>query len=198
MRASLDFAPGLVLDDTGFTVRQGGWIAADKVRFYRDRPQVIGGWEALGVDALDGTCRGIFRWRDNAGRLNHAFGTSSNLYVVVAGDLYDITPTDLEAGLEDSTGGQGFGTGTYSTGLWSRPSTGDFVARTWSFAAYGETLLANPSGGTIYQWSNDTGALAQSLGRSVEVEDDFSTYADNTALGRRMDARHGLGHGRGE
>jgi hypothetical protein len=182
MRAGLTFASGLVLDDTGFSVRQGGWVAADKVRFYRGRPQVIGGWEALGSDALSGVCRGALVWRDNANALNYALGTSSNLYVINGGDQYDITPNGLAAGLEDSTGGQGYGTGAYSTGLWSRPSTGDFVARTWSFAPFGETLLANPSGGTIYQWSNDTGALAVSLGRTVEVEDDFTSYADNTAL----------------
>lgn len=180
MRASLDFAPGLVLDDTGFSVRQGGWVAADKVRFYRGRPQVIGGWEAIGVGALSGTCRGLFTWRDNNNRLNHALGTSSNLYVIVAGDRYDITPTDLAAGLEDSIGGQGYGTGAYSTGLWSRPSTGDFIARTWALTAFGETLLANPSGGTIYQWRNDTSSPAVSLGRSAQLTDEL-TYADQTA-----------------
>lgn len=182
MRANLEFAAGLVLDDTGFAVRQGGWVSADKVRFYRGRPQVIGGWEAITSTTLTGLCRGVMPWRDNSDVLNIALGTSSNLYVIVGGDPYDITPSVLTAGLDDSTGGQGYGTGTYSTGTYSSPSTADFTARTWSFAPYGETLLACPSGGTIYQWSNDTAANALTLGRVVEVEDDFSAYADNTAL----------------
>lgn len=182
MRVNLEFSPGLVLDDTGFAVSQGGYVAADKVRFRLGRPEVIGGWESLGVDALSGACRGLLTWRDNSNALNHALGTSSNLYVIVGGDRYDITPSGLAAGLTDSTGGQGFGTGTYSTGLWSRPSTADFTARTWSMATFGENLIANPNGGTIYRWENDTGTLATSLGRVVEVEDDFTAYADNTAL----------------
>lgn len=182
MRADLSFAPGLVLDDTGFTVRNGGWVAADKVRFYRKRPQVIGGWEAITSETLSGTCRGLMPWRDNNDRLNIALGTSTALYAIVGGDLYPITPSGLAAGLEDSTGGQGYGTGTYSTGTYSSPSTTDYVARTWSMAPYGETLLACPSGGTPYQWSNDTSSVAVSLGRSVEIEDDYSGYADNTAL----------------
>jgi len=181
-RASLSFQPGLTLDDTGFAVRQGGWTAADKVRFYRKRPQVIGGWESITTTSLTGICRGAMSWRDNISTLNIAFGTSSNLHVIVGGDPFDITPTGLVAGLEDSTGGQGYGTGAYSTGLYSRPATSDFVARTWSFATYGETLLACPSGETIYQWSNDTTALAVTLGRTVEVEDDFTAYANDTAL----------------
>ncbi|MED5549875.1 MAG: hypothetical protein VX529_11010 [Pseudomonadota bacterium] len=182
MRAALEFAPGLVLDDTGFKVRQGGWTAVNKVRFYRGRPQVIGGWEAITSSTLTGKCRGILPWRDNNDRLNIALGTHSNLYAIVGGDLFDITPSGLAAGLEDSTGGQGYGTGAYSTGTYSSPSTADYVARTWSFAPYGQTLLATPSGGTVYQWANDTSAAAVSLGATTEVEDDFSAYADNTAL----------------
>lgn len=153
MLQALPIAPGIVLDDTAAAAR-GRWIGADKVRFVRGLPQVIGGWEALGGGPLTGKCRGLLTWRDNNNALNHALGTHSKLYVISGGDLFDVTPAGLAAGLEDSTGGLGFGTGAYSVGSYSTPSSGDFNARTWSFAAFGQTLLANPSGETIYQWSN--------------------------------------------
>lgn len=162
-RANITFSPGLVLDDTPFKVGQAGWTACDKVRFHRNLPQVIGGWEAVTAEPLDGVCRGLHTWRDNDGALNHALGTTEELYVIVGGDPFTITPSGLSDGLVDSTGGQGYGTGTYSTGLYSRPSTADYTARTWSFASYGETLLACPSGETIYQWSNNTASAAAAV-----------------------------------
>ena len=74
MRRNIPFAPGVVLDDTPFKVGQAGWVACDKVRFHRNLPQVIGGWEAVTATQLDGVCRGIHTWRDNDGALNHALG----------------------------------------------------------------------------------------------------------------------------
>lgn len=181
-RVTLDIRPGLVEDDTAFTVGQGGYVQADKVRFWRGFPEVIGGWESVTTDALSGVCRGLFTWRDNNNAFNLAMGTHTNLYVNVQGDQADITPTGFVAGNEDGTGGQGYGTGTWSTGLYSRPSTVDTWPLTWSFASYGQTLIANPRGQTIFQWANDQSAVAASLGRVVEVEDDFTSYADNAAL----------------
>jgi len=75
-----------------------------------------------------------------------------------------ITPQEaFAAGAIDGTGGAGFGTGTYSTGTYSSPSTADYFPRTWSLAAYGENLIANPRGGAIYAWTNDTATVAAPL-----------------------------------
>jgi len=60
----------------------------------------------------------------------------------------------------DGAGGQGFGTGTYSSGKFSEPATADFFPRTWSFGAWGETLLASPRGGGLYAWANDSSVPA--------------------------------------
>jgi hypothetical protein len=66
-------------------------------------------------------------------------------------------------GAVDGTGGEGFGTGAYSTGEYSQPSAAAFYPRTWAQANYGQSLIANPRGGTIYQWNNDVTVPAAPL-----------------------------------
>lgn len=92
MRISLDIPPGLNGDDTAYAAA-GRWADASNVRFYRGRPQTIGGWESLTPTLLTGVCRNVFNWSDNSGALNIAFGTHSDLQVWVGGTLYTITPT---------------------------------------------------------------------------------------------------------
>jgi hypothetical protein len=74
--------------------------------------------------------------------------------------------TPFVQGQIDGTGGQGYGTGAYGVGGWSQPSTADYFPRTWSFGAWGQNLLANPRGGPIYAWTNNTGTPAQPLANS--------------------------------
>lgn len=250
-RTPLNIPPGLVSDDTIFA-DDGAWIDADKVRFWRGKPQVIGGWESFIGQQLTGVCRAALAWTDVAGNLNVGFGTHSHLQVAYGGGLYDITPTlalpsatlgaapltvtsgsptvtvtqpghplvtgdsvivsgaaavggitpngtftvtvtdanawhytftsnassgatggggavvvapqrAFAAGMIDGIGGAGFGTGAFSTGDYSEPSTAEIFPRTWALATYGQTLIANPRGGTIYQWTNNTGSPAQPL-----------------------------------
>ncbi len=333
MKFPLTIPPGIVLDDTSFTTDGGNWRDCDKVRFWRGKPQVIGGWEKLLLGQLTGVCRTVYPWTDNSGTLNVAFGTHSDLQVWLGGELFTITPqyalpptllasnplsatvgsmtitvrqpghgyvngqvvnvtgtapvggvtpdasvvvtvvdentwtyvysspaanitlpnnpltvtngsnivtvahtahgyttgatvtiagatavggitpngtfpiTRIDAnsyrytftsaassaatgggaavtefaspaggdtvlmtpilpyyaGSIDGTGGAGYGTGTYSTGEYSEPSTADFFPRTWSLSAYGESLMANPRGLTIYWWQNDTANPAPPL-----------------------------------
>lgn len=252
MRLPLQLPPGLNADDTTYAAA-GRWSDCNCVRFDRDLPQTIGGWESLTTTLLTGVCRTVFAWTDNAASLNIAFGTHSALQVWVVGGLYTITPTlampsatlasgpltvsagsavvtvsHLGHGLEtgdtilvsgaaavggitpnggpfaitklgadsysyvftsnagssatgggsavviapqkafaagsvDGTGGAGYGTGTYSTGGYSEPSTADYFPRTWSFGAFGEELIANPRGGALYAWDNNTGTPAAPL-----------------------------------
>lgn len=162
MKIPLDIPPGLVADDSSFSAA-GGWADGSNVRFWRGRPQVIGGWERLAADPLGGVCRTILPWTDSAGTLNLAFGTHTGLQVWRDGVLHDVTPTGLPPGAVDGAGGRGFGTGAYSTGDFSEPPDGDFYPRTWSLAAWGEQLLASPRGGGIYGWTNDPEAPATAL-----------------------------------
>lgn len=251
MRVPLRIPPGLNADDTTYAA-SGRWADCNCVRFDRDLPQTIGGWESLTTDLLTGVCRTVFAWTDNASVLNIAFGTHLALQVWAGGALATITPalampparlgadplavvnasptvtvTHLGHGLEtgdsvevsgaaavggitpngtfvitrvdddsytyafgsnatstasgggaavvvapqrafqagsiDGTGGAGYGTGAYSVGGYSEPSTADYFPRTWSFGAFGEELIANPRGGPLYAWDNDLGAPATPL-----------------------------------
>ena len=84
--------PGIQIDNTTFSA-EGSWWDCDKVRFWRGRPQTIGGWEPYMSDALDGVCRNVLPWRDNAGEMAVAWGTHTSLELFYGGQLYDITPT---------------------------------------------------------------------------------------------------------
>lgn len=161
--APLVIQPGIDSDDTSFSSK-GRWNDGDKVRFWRGQPQTIGGWESFTSNLLTGVCRSILPFTDNTSALNVAFGTNSNLEVWVGGVLYDITPvTGFTPGAVDGTGGAGYGTGAYSVGAYSEPSTAAFYPLTWSLSNYGQSLMANPRGQTIFWWQNDTGTPAAPL-----------------------------------
>lgn len=91
MRIPLDLPPGLNGDDTTFAAA-GRWADGSNVRFWRGKPQTIGGWELMTSTALSGACRSVFGWADNSAVLNIAFGTTSHLYVAQDGTVSDITP----------------------------------------------------------------------------------------------------------
>ena len=61
-----------------------------------------------------------------------------------------VTATGFGAG---GFGAGGFGTGTATTGVAGAPIT----ATDWSQENWGEILLANPKGGAIYSWSDNSG-----------------------------------------
>lgn len=179
----LDVAPGLIQDDSSFKVRQGGYKSINNMRPHRGGLEVIGGWEFLTTSEISGKCRGGHVWRDDNGEVNFAFGTHTNLYVLVGGALYDITPTDFVAGNADGFGGGGFSGGTYGTGTYGTPSEGIYYPQTWTLDNREGWLIANPRGGKIYVWKNDTAAVAVELaGRSLAYSSDFTSYADQAAF----------------
>lgn len=92
MRFPLLPPPGIQMDNTTFSA-EGAWWDCDKVRFWRDRAQVIGGWEPFGVETLNGVCRTIYPWRDRQSGLLVGFGTNAALEVFYSGEIADITPT---------------------------------------------------------------------------------------------------------
>lgn len=162
MRVPFDPPAGLVANETIYSV-PGAWADADKMRFVDGRLQTIGGWQLAFDHSLTGVCRNILGWTNIAGVQNIAFGTHNALQVHVGGTLADITPAGLAPGAVDTSGGgPGYGTGTYGSGTYSVPSS-LFTLRTWSLDTWGETLLAVPRGGTIFQWMNEVGTAAASV-----------------------------------
>lgn len=160
MKIPLEIPPGLNTDDTALAASPG-WADGSNARFRLGRPQTIGGWEGVVDDTLGGVCRANFVWTDNDNILTIAFGTHQTLELFQGGALYDITPSSgFTAGQIDGTGSTGYGTGAWGGGAYGAPSATDYFPLTWSLGAYGETLMASPRNQTIFQWSNNTAAVA--------------------------------------
>jgi hypothetical protein len=162
MKAQFSLDPGINLDDSQFSAA-GRWWDCSNVRFWRGKAQVIGGWERFVDTQLTGFCRFLLPWTNNDGQNIVGAGTNSNLYVIYGGANYDITPTTFVVGNADGLGGAGWGTGAYGSGLYGEPSTQDTFALTWSLSNYGESMMANPRGQTIFWWQNDENVIAAPL-----------------------------------
>lgn len=163
MKIPLELPPGLAADDTTFA-SGGRWADGSNVRFRLGRPETIGGWERLTAATLEGVCRGVFPWTDNAGVLNVGFGTHSRLQLWRGGELFNITPpAEFTIGAVDGAGSAGYGTGGYGVGGFGQPSATDYFPLTWSFGAWGQQLLASPRGQTIFAWTNNTASPAAAL-----------------------------------
>lgn len=64
------------------------------------------------------------------------------------------TTVFIAPGLDTSIGGIGYGTGGYGSGGYSGSTTASsLVARTWALDNWGQNLIANPSGSSIYEWA---------------------------------------------
>jgi len=91
MLSKLEFQPGIVTDDTALA-SESTYADADNIRFVRDRPQTIGGWEAAGGGTFENPARGAHAWAALTGDRVVAFGTASKLYSFFGGAIKDITP----------------------------------------------------------------------------------------------------------
>lgn len=89
-RVLITMPPGVNKDDTSYSSTL--YSNADKIRFYRDQPQKIGGWLQLNIDNLVGVTRSMFSWRDATNVENTMIGTNARLYVFKQGVLTNITP----------------------------------------------------------------------------------------------------------
>jgi hypothetical protein len=123
-----DPPPGSFEGDTVFATK-GRWRTASNVRFWNGKPQTIGGWTKMFATALTGTPRLIFAL-NRSGTVNFAYGTGSKLYVGAgAVQPTDRSPVGLPSGITS-----------------------------WSMGPWGSTLLASPTGGTLYQQSGTSTA----------------------------------------
>jgi hypothetical protein len=173
VRVVLERPPGLNGDDTTFAA-SGRWADGSNVRFREGKFETIGGWELLTTTALTGVCRTVFGWTNTDAELNIAFGTNTKLQLWYDSTVYDITPSSgFTPGAADGTGGAGYGTGAYSVGDYSEPSTAAYYPLTWSLSAWGQNLIANPRGQTIFAWTNNTASPAAALSNAP----DECTYA---------------------
>lgn len=152
MKIPLTIPPGLVGDDTDFSTP--GYRDGSGIRFWRGKPQTVGGFESLSPTALTGVCRTAFCWSDGDSYLSFAFGQHNALTIWQSGEQAVVTPSSFVAGQIDGTGGAGYGTGAWDVGDYGEPSSTDYFPMTWSFGARNGELYANPRNQTIYRWQN--------------------------------------------
>lgn len=159
MKFPVVLPPGLVSDDTTF-LAEGGVYDCSGARCWEGAWQQMGGFESVTFSLLGGVCRSVFQWTDNDGLTNIALGRHNGLSVWVGGGLYTITPAAFVTGNIDGSAGAGYGTGTYGSGPYGEPTTNPVFPMTWSLSAYGENLIACARGQKIWQWLNNTAAIA--------------------------------------
>lgn len=78
---------------------------------------------------------------------------------------------ELSCGLVDGVSNTGWSTGPYSAGPYSVSIAGATILnnpRTWSFAQYGEILIANPYYGKIYEWNKNWSQRATQVTNSPD------------------------------
>ena len=153
---AISLPPGYIKTDSALAA-EGRYIDGDQVRFYRQRPQKVGGNVALIAASLGNPIRGMHTWNSGDSRQLLAAGTADKLYVI-PNDTYqplDITPPKLVAGFVDPTYGYGWGVGPWGKGTWGTPRPTSnilFEPRIWSLDNFGRILLAMPSDGALYAW----------------------------------------------
>ena len=87
----LNFAPGIDKEGTQYSA-EGRWYDCDKVRFTRQFPEIIGGWQKYSNDTYRGVCRSLFDWTSTGGSQYLGVGTNLKFYVNQGTAFYDVTP----------------------------------------------------------------------------------------------------------
>ena len=87
----LQFRPGINRETTSYT-NEGGWFAAEKIRFRFGVPEKIGGWEKSSSNTFLGTCRALHSWDDLEGTLRTGGGTHLKYYLKQGTNYNDVTP----------------------------------------------------------------------------------------------------------
>ncbi len=80
----------------------------------------------------------------------YSITASSNANATGTGGGYPVLSYQIAPGTVDSIGGLGYSTGGYSTGGYSVPGSFSLFARTWTLDQWGQFVVANPRGGSVY------------------------------------------------
>jgi hypothetical protein len=121
----LEAPPGIDSDNTGFAAK-GRWMDANNVRFRLGRPETLGRIvQILASGDLAPDACGMHGYTIGTDPSPMVIvGTSTALFAGESSGLSAITPAGLGAGV-----------------------------RHWAFDNWGDTLLAAPKGGTLYEWA---------------------------------------------
>jgi hypothetical protein len=150
----LQFRPGINRENTSYA-NEGGYYAANKIRFRSGQPEKVGGWTAdtgtnLSVlkpttGTLWGVCRALWNWLNLSGYNLLALGTNLKYYIQsgTSGYYYDVTPlrTTTTAGEVTFTASTGSTTITV-TDAGHGAQTGDFVTYSGAVSLGGNITAA--------------------------------------------------------
>ena len=158
------FSPGIYSEGTEYSA-SGKWVDGNLIRWHAGAIRPIGGWRKMSTSVLAGKPRTCYPWRTNALYRMSACGTHSNLYVITPSAIFDITPTNLASGRENTVLNVGYGVGYYDQGFYGTPRAESNAqeATIWHFSNFGEWLLAvNTTDGRLFVWDPvNTGSAAQ-------------------------------------
>lgn len=117
---------------------------------------------------LEAVVRGAKAWRTNAQAPYVALGTPTELYLLGAGTLTEITPSSFTTGGTDATQSSGnYGAGAYGAGPYGTGDEGQDTlteANTWQMDNYGEDLVAVAySDGKVVYYDTSAGGLAAAI-----------------------------------
>lgn len=84
---------------------------------------------------------------------------------------------ELNIGREYGVTQAGYGTGTYSTGYYSRSSTeSDLRARIWHLSNYGQNMVANYRESQLYRWQNNLSQNAAAISATDAPQQSLSHF----------------------
>jgi len=151
----LQFRPGINRENTSYT-NEGGYFAANKIRFRSGQPEKVGGWTSdtgtnlSGLKPTTGTvwgvCRTLWNWLNLTGYNLLALGTNLKYYLQngTNGYYYDVTPLRTTTSAGEVT----FAASTGSTTITVNDAghgaqTGDFVTYSGAIALSTQTYTVN-------------------------------------------------------
>ena len=88
---SLKFRPGINREVTSYS-NEGGFFDCEKVRFYTQFPEKIGGWVKYSDNTYQGTARALHNWIALDGSNYMGVGTHLKYYIEQGGTFNDVTP----------------------------------------------------------------------------------------------------------
>jgi len=152
----LELPPGVVVRPTKAS-KSSFWREVNLIRWENGRMQPVGGWEGQNYTAFDSRNRRIHDWESNSSVRFLAFLCEGQLYVDIAGELIDISPTPAiePPNANISAGGYGtdlFGKGKFGTARPDRPRDKK-ITPAFTMDNWGEDLIVQSSvDGRLLRW----------------------------------------------
>ena len=103
MLKKLPAQPGIFKDSPSLT-SEGFWSDGKNVRFFRGKPEKIGGWTKFSTASITGKGRTVISFADSSGKKYLSIGTNKKLYIAdTSNTISNITPLDASGTLTGTT-----------------------------------------------------------------------------------------------